>query len=94
MFQAADDKTNGCSVESSPGCLGSMSTCGAAQWVILSDTWPKFKFFDFQKILKSTWEEKENTQGKENRRFMTDGLDLFSAKEKKQNTVSRSALES
>jgi hypothetical protein len=36
-----------------------MSICGAAQWVILSDNWPKFKFFDFQKILKPTWEEKK-----------------------------------
>jgi hypothetical protein len=40
-----------------------MSIYGAAQWVKLSESWPKFKFFDFQKILKSTWEEKRKFPG-------------------------------
>jgi len=46
-----------------------MSICGAAQWIILSDIWSKFKFFDFQKILTSTWEEKKSSQVKENKAF-------------------------
>jgi hypothetical protein len=40
VYQAIEDKPNGFSVESGPGYLVSMSVCGAAQWFILSDSWP------------------------------------------------------
>jgi hypothetical protein len=56
VYQAAEEKSNGCSVESGPGCLGSMSVCDAVEWVKLSETWPKFKFFDFHKMLKNLLE--------------------------------------
>ena len=52
MEQAAADKPKGCNVESSPGYPDSMPACGATQWVKLSESWPKFKIFDFHKILK------------------------------------------
>ena len=35
-YQTAGDKAKGYSVESGPGCLGSMSVCGAAQWFKLT----------------------------------------------------------
>jgi hypothetical protein len=31
--------------------IGSMSVCDAAQWVKLSDSWPKFSVADFQLML-------------------------------------------
>ena len=72
-----------------------MSTCGAAQWVILSESWPQFKFFNLQKMLKNLLGRKtESSQDNENRRFMRDGVDLFSARENKQSIVSGSVLES
>jgi hypothetical protein len=33
-----------------------MSVCGAAQWVKISERWPKFKSFNFHKILKNLLE--------------------------------------
>ena len=56
MQQAAEEKPNGSGVESDPECLGSMSVCDALQWVKLSKTWPKSKFFDFHKMLKNLLE--------------------------------------
>jgi hypothetical protein len=44
-------KSNDCSVEAGPGYLGSMSVCGAVQWVKVSETWPKLKYFNFHKCL-------------------------------------------
>jgi hypothetical protein len=41
------DKPISFTVESGPGYLGSASVCGAAKWVKLSESWPKFKFTDF-----------------------------------------------
>lgn len=51
VYQTAEDKPNGYGVESGTGCFGCMSVCGAAQWFILSERCPKFKFFDFHKML-------------------------------------------
>jgi hypothetical protein len=56
VWQAAEEKPNGSSVESGPGYLCSMSVCGAVQWVTLSETWLKFKLFDFHKMLKDLLE--------------------------------------
>jgi hypothetical protein len=56
VWQAAEEKPNGSGVESGPGYLGSMSVCDAVQWVKLSKTWPKLKFFDFYKMLKNLLE--------------------------------------
>jgi hypothetical protein len=50
VYQAAD-KPNSITVESGPGFLGSMFVFGAAQWVKLSESWPKFKFTDFHIML-------------------------------------------
>jgi hypothetical protein len=52
MNQTAADKPNGCKVELSPEYPGSMSACGAAQWVKLIESWPKLKFVDFHQMLK------------------------------------------
>jgi hypothetical protein len=51
VHQAAQERSNGCDVESGPGCLGSMCVRGAVQWVKLSDRWPKLKLFHFHKML-------------------------------------------
>jgi hypothetical protein len=51
MNQAAVEKPNGCSVEWGPGYLASMSFCGEARWVKFSESWSKFKFFDFHQLL-------------------------------------------
>jgi hypothetical protein len=51
VYQATGDEPNGFSVEDGPGYLASMYVCGAARWVKLSDSWPKFKIADFQRML-------------------------------------------
>jgi hypothetical protein len=51
VYQFAEEKPNGSGVESVPGYLGSMSACGAVQWVTLSESWPEFKFTDFHIML-------------------------------------------
>jgi hypothetical protein len=56
VYQAAEEKPNSSSVESDPGCLGSMSVCDAVEWVKLSETWPKLKFLDVHKMLKNLLE--------------------------------------
>jgi hypothetical protein len=33
-----------------------MSVCNAVQWVKLSETWPKLKFFDYHRMLKNLLE--------------------------------------
>jgi hypothetical protein len=53
MNQAAEEKPNGCSVKLGPGYFGSMSVCGDPQWVTLSESWSKFKFFDYHQLLKN-----------------------------------------
>jgi hypothetical protein len=53
VYQGAAKKPHGCSVEPGPGYLGSMSVCGASQWVKLSKSWPKFKSYDFHKMPKN-----------------------------------------
>jgi hypothetical protein len=50
-YQAAEENPKGFSVERGPGYLGSMSACGAAQWVKLSERWPIFKFTYFHIML-------------------------------------------
>jgi hypothetical protein len=60
---AAEGKPKDSSVESDPGCLGSMSICDAVQWVKLSKTWPKLKFFDFHKMLKNLLEGNRKFSG-------------------------------
>jgi len=56
VYQTAKDKPNGSSVESGPGYLGQMSVCVAAQWFKLSESWPKFQFFDLHKMLKNLFD--------------------------------------
>jgi len=51
--KAAEEEMNGSTAESDAGYLGSMSVSGAAQWDKLSESWPKFKFFSFHKMLKN-----------------------------------------
>lgn len=53
VYQTAEDKPNGSSVESGPVSFVSMSVCGAAQSFKLSESGPKFKFFDFHTMLKN-----------------------------------------
>jgi len=44
---------NDSTAELDAGYLGSMSVSGAAQCVKLSESWPKYKFFNFHKMLKN-----------------------------------------
>ena len=82
-------KTDGSSVESGPGCLVSLFVCDAVHWVKLSKTWPKLKFSDLHKLLKkSTWGATGSSQGNENVRFMTFGVDMFSVQANKQSVIS------
>lgn len=74
------------------GYLVSMSICGAALLVILSETWPKFKFFDFHKILKNLLERQKRSQGSENVSFMEIGVDLFSPQAIKQSDTNGSGF--
>jgi hypothetical protein len=51
VYQAVEEKPNGCGVESVPGYLVSMSFCGAAQRLKLSESSPKLNFFDFHRVI-------------------------------------------
>jgi hypothetical protein len=91
---ASEDKQNGCSVESGPGYLGSMSVCGATQWGKLSESWPKYRFFDLHKILKYLLEGQESVRMVAKIiRFVTFGVDLFSVQGNRQSVVSSSGVE-
>jgi hypothetical protein len=50
--KGAEDELNGSTAESDPGYLSSISICGDVQLVILSQSWPKLKYFSFHKMLK------------------------------------------
>jgi hypothetical protein len=43
VYHAAEEKSKDCSVELGPRYLGSVSFCGAAQWVKLSESWKKIR---------------------------------------------------
>ena len=82
---ASEDKQNGCNVESGPGYLGSMSVCGATPLVKLSESWPKYRFFDLDKMLKCLLEGQEKvTRVTKIIRFMTFRVDLFSVQGNRQ----------
>jgi hypothetical protein len=53
VCKAAEEEMNGSTAESDVGYLGSMSIPGAAQWVKLSESWTKFKYFNFHKMFKN-----------------------------------------
>jgi hypothetical protein len=53
VCKAAEKEMNSSAAELDAGYLGSMSVSGAAQWVKLSESWPKFKLFSFHKVLKN-----------------------------------------
>jgi hypothetical protein len=52
VCKAAEEEMNDRIAELDGGYLGSISISGAAQWVKPSESWPKFKFFNFPKFLK------------------------------------------
>jgi hypothetical protein len=54
-----------------------MPAYGAAQRVKLSESWPKFKFFDFHRMLKLLLQGQKEVPGKENVRFVAIGVALF-----------------
>jgi hypothetical protein len=51
MYQAAEEKPNGCGVESGSGYLGLMSVGGAVKRVKSSESWQKLNFCDFHKVI-------------------------------------------
>lgn len=51
VHQTAEEHSNTCSTESAPGYISSKSVCGATQWITLSSSRPKFKFFDLHEML-------------------------------------------
>jgi hypothetical protein len=53
VCKAVKEEMNSSTAELDAGYLGSMAISGAAQWVKLSESWPKFKFFSFHKMLKN-----------------------------------------
>jgi len=82
VYQAAENKTNGCSVESGPGYLGSMSVCCAAQWVIKRDL-AIIHILRLHKMLKNLLEKPKKIPG----------VDLVSVEANEQSVVSRSYSE-
>jgi hypothetical protein len=49
---------NSSSGEWVPEYLVSMSFCGVALWLKLSESWPTFRFFDFHPMLKNERQKK------------------------------------
>jgi hypothetical protein len=62
-----------------------MSVCGATQWIKLSESWPKYRFFDLHGMLKYLLEGQEKVpRVTKIIRFMTFGVDLFSVQGNRQ----------